>query len=158
MSGLYPRLWRYCRFLTGRRDLADDLAQAACLRALERHDSYVAGTHLDRWLFRIAQRIWFNEKRADAVRRGAGLVDVDSVSLADETPHPDVNILARQVLKEVEALPEAQRVTVALVYVEGFAYREAAEILEIPIGTVMSRLAAARKTIGSRIAMERTGS
>ncbi len=55
-----------------------------------------------------------------------------------------MNLLAREVLLEVMALPEAQRATVVLVYVEGYSYKEAAEILGIPIGTVMSRLAGAR--------------
>ena len=60
----------------------------------------------------------------------------------------DANIELQQVLKQIQGLPEAQRVTVLLVYVEGMSYREAAEVSEIPIGTVMSRLAAARASLG----------
>lgn len=62
----------------------------------------------------------------------------------------ETNILAREVLSLVTGLPEAQRVVVMLVYVEGFRYREAADVLEIPVGTVMSRLAAARKALKDR--------
>ena len=60
----------------------------------------------------------------------------------------ETNIFVAQVLKEVGGLPEAQREAVLLVYVEGLTYREAAEIIMVPIGTVMSRLAAARLTLG----------
>ncbi|MBX2854866.1 MAG: RNA polymerase sigma factor [Rhodobacteraceae bacterium] len=144
LEAVYPRLWRYCVVLTGRRDRADDVAQAACLRALEKAVLFAPESQLDRWVFRIAQRLWLNELRADAVRRGGGIAPIDSVDLIDPTPASETNIFARQVLDSVMALPEAQRITVLLVFVEGFRYREAAEILDIPIGTVMSRLTAAR--------------
>jgi RNA polymerase sigma-70 factor (ECF subfamily) len=63
------------------------------------------------------------------------------------------NVLVRQVLREVQSLPEAQREAVFLVYVEGLAYREAAALLDVPVGTIMSRLAAARATLG-KLSME----
>ena len=72
------------------------------------------------------------------------------IDLADARPGPESNLLAREVLLEVVALPEAQRATVMLVYVEGYSYKQASEILEIPIGTVMSRLAAARSKLASK--------
>ena len=130
--------------MTGRRERAEDVAQAACLRALEKAGLFAPGTQLDRWVFRIAQRLWLNELRADAVRRGGGIAPIDAVDLMDTASSSETNIFARQVLDSVMALPEAQRATVLLVFVEGFRYREAAEILDIPIGTVMSRLTAAR--------------
>ena len=150
VSEIYPRLWRYCVSLTGNRDQGGDVAQAAMLRALEKSAQFEVGTHLDRWVFRIAQRLWLNELRSAAVRRGAGLVPVEDFDLSDGRPDVETNILASEVFTQVMALPEAQRATVVLVYVEGFSYKEAAEILEIPIGTVMSRLAAGRKTIAKR--------
>lgn len=140
----FPRLWRYCRVLTGNSDAAYDLAQTVCVRAIQKEDQFEPGTTVDRWLFRIAQRTWLNELRSAAVRRGGGLVNVDDVDLASMAPDVETNIFAREVLNGVMALPEAQRMTVMLVYVEGLSYRDAAETLEIPIGTVMSRLAAAR--------------
>ncbi|WP_291728407.1 RNA polymerase sigma factor [Leisingera sp. F5] len=157
MSPLYPRLWRFCLMQTGRRDRADDLAQMTCLRALEKHAGYQAGTHLDRWLFRIAHRLWLNELRATAVRTGGGLVALEETEIPDQRVNTETNIFARQVFSKVGELPESQRVTVLLVYVEGFAYKEAAEILNIPIGTVMSRLAAARKKIAGELAETETG-
>jgi RNA polymerase sigma-70 factor (ECF subfamily) len=147
MPDIYPRLWRYAVALTGRRDWADDLAQATCIRAIEKADLFQPGTQLDRWMFRMAQRLWYNELRSRKVRKGGGLVPVEETDLADPGPAAETNILAREVLSHVQGLPDAQRETVFLVYVEGYSYKEAAEMLEIPIGTVMSRLAGARKRL-----------
>lgn len=150
LKPLYPRLWRYCLVLTGNRSRADDLAQSACLRALEKSNQLGRDDKLDGWIFRIAQRIWLNELRSDAVRRGGGLAPIEEIDIPDHRSDPDSNLLAREVLLEVMALPEAQRATVVLVYVEGYSYKEAAEILGIPIGTVMSRLAGARGKLSDR--------
>jgi RNA polymerase sigma-70 factor, ECF subfamily len=144
LTPLYPRLWRFCLVISGSRQAAADLAQATCLRALEKALLFQPGTHLDRWLFTMARRIWLNEMRATAVRRGGGLMALEDIEIEERRPGPEANIFAREVFRAVGALPEALRATVLLVYVEGYAYREAAEILDIPVGTVMSRLAAAR--------------
>jgi len=144
LNGLLPRLWRFCHVLTGDRSTADDLAQSACLRALERAGQFQPGTRLDQWVFRIAQSIWFNQRRAEKVRRGFGTVPAEEAGLATGAGDAEANIYLTQVLSSVMGLPEAQRVTILLVYVEGFSYQEAADMLDIPIGTVMSRLAAAR--------------
>ena len=141
------RLWRYGLVLSRRGDIAEDLVQATCLRALERSVQFVPGTRLDRWLFSILHSIWLNEVRAGAVRAGRGFVDAETALVDDGARTIEAHVMAGQVLRQVEALPEAQRATVFLCYVEGMAYREVAEILAIPIGTVMSRLAAARAKI-----------
>ncbi|MEM7069222.1 MAG: RNA polymerase sigma factor [Pseudomonadota bacterium] len=150
IEALFPRLWRYCLALTSNPDRANDLAQSTCLRALEKHALYEPGTKLDRWIFRMAQRLWINEMRADAVRQGGGLLTLDEIDLPDKKPGQETNLMARQLLMEVMRLPEAQRVTVMLVYVEGFSYKEAAGILDIPIGTVMSRLASSRAKLAAK--------
>jgi RNA polymerase sigma-70 factor (ECF subfamily) len=139
-----PRLWRYGLVLSGNRDTAEELVQATCVRAIERAHQFQPGTRLDRWLIAILHSIWLNEIRSRKVRQGQGLVDADAVLVFDGMKETETNILAAQVLREVQGLPEVQRETVYLVYVEGLTYREAAETLAIPIGTVMSRLAAAR--------------
>ncbi len=139
-----PRLWRYGLVLSGNRDTAEDLVQATCVRAIERAHQFQSGTRLDRWLIAILHSIWLNEIRSRKVRQGQGLVDADVVLIFDGMKETETNILAAQVLREVQSLPEVQRETVYLVYVEGLTYREAAETLAIPIGTIMSRLAAAR--------------
>ncbi|MDC7743147.1 RNA polymerase sigma factor [Rhizobium binxianense] len=138
------RLWRYGLVLSHQRDVADDLVQATCLRALERADQFVAGTRLDRWLFSILHSIWLNEIRSRRVRQGQGFVDAGEALTFDGAHDTETHVMANQVLKQVNALPEAQRTVVFLAYVEGLSYREVAGILDIPIGTVMSRLAAAR--------------
>ncbi|ANM02931.1 RNA polymerase sigma-24 factor RpoE 1 [Rhizobium phaseoli] len=138
------RLWRYGLVLSHQRDVADDLVQATCLRALERADQFVPGTRLDRWLLSILHSIWLNEIRSRRVRQGQGFVDAGEVLTFDGARDTETHVMAGQVLKRVSALPEAQRTAVFLAYVEGLSYREVAGILDIPIGTVMSRLAAAR--------------
>jgi RNA polymerase sigma-70 factor (ECF subfamily) len=158
-SGLAPnlaRLWRYGLVLSGARDVADDLVQATCVRAIERAAQFQPGTRLDRWLFSILRSIWLNELRSRRVREGGGFVDASEALVVDGGREIETNIYAAQVLREVGGLPEAQREAVLLVYVEGLSYREAAEVLSVPIGTVMSRLAAARSTLGKgRAAPER---
>ncbi|WP_340263980.1 RNA polymerase sigma factor [Sulfitobacter pontiacus] len=144
---LFPRLWRYALVLTSNPESAADLAQSTCLRALERSAQYTPGTNLDRWLFRMAHRIWLNELRSNAVRRGGGLLAVEDVPIPDGKHDAEMNFFVREVLHNIYQLPEAQRVCVFLVYVEGYKYAEAADILSIPVGTVMSRLSAARKSV-----------
>ncbi len=147
LSDLHPRLWRYALVLSRRRDVADDLAQSAILRALEKAHQYQAGTRLDAWVFTILKSIWMNQLRANKVRLGAGVQPVEEIDIAATDPGVDVNILARQVLARIMDLPEAQRDTVYLTYIEGYSYKEVATQLDVPIGTVMSRLANARKKI-----------
>jgi RNA polymerase sigma-70 factor (ECF subfamily) len=147
LPGLLPRLWRYGLILARDPVAAEDLVQATCLRALERSSQFTVGTHLDHWLFSILRSIWFNELRAQRIRAGKGLVDPEGVLVTDGERQVETNIFAAQVLKQVLGLPEAQRETLLLVYVEGLTYQEAARVLDVPVGTVMSRLAAARRKL-----------
>ncbi len=118
--------------------------QATCVRALERAGQFVPGTRMDRWLLSILHSIWLNEVRSRRVRQGQGQVDADHALAFDGEHAAQTHVLAAQVIRRVDALPEAQRETVFLAYVEGLSYREVAEVLDVPIGTVMSRLANAR--------------
>ena len=142
------RLWRYGLVLSGARDIAEDLVQATCVRALERAEQFQPGTRLDHWLASILRSIWLNELRSRRVRVGGGLVDASEALVVDGAHEIETNIFAAEVLRAVGRLPEAQREVVLLVYAEGRSYSEAAELLGVPIGTVMSRLSAARMTIG----------
>ena len=137
------RLWRYALTLSGARDVADDLVQATCLRAIERAHQFQSGSRLDRWLFSILRSIWFNEIRSRKIRIGEGTVDASEALTFDGAHQMETNISAAQVLKALGRLPQAQREAVLLVYAEGYSYREAAELFGVPIGTIMSRLAAA---------------
>src|SRR5258706_12483313 len=109
MEGLslhLDRLWRYGLVLSGNRTVAEDLVQATCLRALEKSHQFMPGTRLDRWLFSILHSIWLNEIRATRYRTGLGLVDAETALVFDGIKEIETNILAGQVLKEVNALPE----------------------------------------------------
>ena len=146
-AGLEPslaRLWRYALVLSRARDTADDLVQATCLRAIERADQFVPGTQVDRWLFAILRSIWLNEIRSQRICEGGGFVDAEDALTTDGAREIEMNITAAAVLRAIDRLPEAQRETILLVYGEGYSYAEAAAALSVPIGTIMSRLAAGR--------------
>lgn len=146
-----PRLWRYGMVLTRNSDEAAELAQATAARALEKAHQFRPETRLDRWCFTILSSIWKNELRARATRRGEGLVPVEDAELEDPMPHADVNISVNEVLSGMMGLSEVHREAMFLVYVEGHSYAEAAERLDVPIGTVMSRLANGRKRLNKKL-------
>lgn len=157
---LLPRLWRFAYRLTGDSHATEDLVQKACVRGLERQHQLQPGTSALSWMFSIVHTVWLNEVRARRIRQHASMQWSDE--LADTVPDessvsPEMDTLHRQILAAVGQLPDAQRVVMLLVAVEGFSYREAADALDIPIGTVMSRLARARLTIGQALG-SKTGS
>lgn len=147
-----PRLRRFCLTLARTPDGGDDLCQAAVERALARADQFIPGTRLDSWMYRIAQNIFIDERRRLKTRGTE--VDVDSAF--DMTGEDGVKIVegrsdmerARMALL---ALPEEQRTLMTLVVLDGMSYRDAAALLGIPIGTVMSRIARARRAIDQQI-------
>lgn len=151
LQDLLPRLWRFSLALTRHRPSAEDLLQATCVRILERPSHYRADTRFDRWAFRVAQSIWLNELRSRRVREGQGFDAEPIEHLVDSAAQPDWMVFHAEVFRLVMELPEAQRVTMILVYVEGFSYAEAAHTLDIPMGTVMSRLAAARRKLAQQL-------
>lgn len=142
----HPAVWRFALAMTGRRDIADDLAQNTMVRALERVDQFKSGSH-EAWCITICRGIWLNELRAKEVRDRAAISLADTSASMVLFPQAETNLFAREVFTKVMELPEAQRETVALVYVSGFTYSESAKILDVPIGTVMSRLSAARRKL-----------
>lgn len=151
MPALLPRLWRFALRLAGDRHDAEDLLQRTCLRALERRHQLRPGTSQLSWMFSIAHSVWLNEVRSRQIRNHASMQWNEDLleTLADTSaPDPETDALHRQILGAVARLPDAQRAVMLLVAVEGLSYREAAEALEVPIGTIMSRLARARLTIG----------
>lgn len=145
---LLPRLRRFCMGLTGSLDAGDDLTQSTVERALRRVSQWQQGTRLDSWMFRIARNINIDEARA-RIRR---TVQCDS-SVIDNVIGEDGRDITENrstlacVRTAMTKLSEDQRALMLLVVVEGKSYREAAEALHIPIGTVMSRIARARRVI-----------
>lgn len=151
------RVWRFALALSGASDVADDLVQATCLRALERHHQVTSHDRLDSWLMTICRSIWLNEVRARSVRRAQALSVTPEADLVASGPDAETNIFASEVFTQVMHLPEAQRETVMLVFVEGYSYREAAALLEVPIGTIMSRLSNARRKLKTVMQHEAAG-
>ncbi|MFY8195971.1 MAG: RNA polymerase sigma factor [Novosphingobium sp.] len=147
-----PRLRRFCAAMAGSAADGDDLMQATVERALLRSGQFEPGTRLDSWMFRIAQNLHIDGARA-AKRRGTA-VDVEVLhSLAGsdgrELVESRSDLAAAQ--RALQALPEDQRAVFAMVVIEGRSYRDAAEALDLPIGTVMSRLARARGKIAETL-------
>ncbi|WP_404379929.1 RNA polymerase sigma factor [Caenispirillum salinarum] len=156
LTELLPRLRRFARGLTGSATDADDLVQAACERALRASDQYTEGTRLDSWLYRIVQTTWIDMARG-ARRRAAHLDSLPAEQIAAAAPDAPAALTLGAVRRAVAALPEDQRVLVMLVCVEGQTYRQAAEVLDLPIGTVMSRLSRGRATLRRLIEGETPG-
>jgi len=117
---------------------------------MERQKQFEPGTDLARWVFRITHNLWITEVRKEKVRYGNGMGGVALTEIIDASQDIEKLGQQRELMEHVLLLPEAQRQTVVLTYVEGYSYKEVADILGIPVGTVMSRLAAARKTLTKR--------
>lgn len=141
LPALLGRLWRFAMVLSHNEETAGELVQKTCLRALQRSHQFQPETRLDRWTFSILASLWKNELRAERIRRGGGFVEAEEVLVSDGREQLETQVFLNQILTK---LPELHRSAVLLVYVEGLSYAEAAAALDIPVGTVMSRLANAR--------------
>jgi RNA polymerase sigma-70 factor (ECF subfamily) len=144
MVAILPRLRAFARSLARERDAADDLVQATCERALRAVGHWQPGTRLDSWMFRIMRNLWIDEFR----KTRATLLDdpekIHEVAGDDGDRTTESSLMLARTQRAIADLPEEQRSALVLVCVEELSYREAAEVLEIPVGTVMSRLARAR--------------
>lgn len=152
LIALLPRLRRFARALTRNADEADDLVQSAVERALRSLDGWTPGTRLDAWMFRIMKNCWIDEIRSKAVRGKVLAPEEAGVNVGSGGARDMELFLEAQAARAaMHDLPEEQRLAVALVLVEGFSYREAADLLEVPIGTLTSRLARGRAAIEARL-------
>ncbi|HEV2230361.1 MAG TPA: sigma-70 family RNA polymerase sigma factor [Steroidobacteraceae bacterium] len=142
---LLPRLRRFARVLARNPHDADDLVQTAIERALAHARQLRADAPLAGWLFGIVRHAWIDEQRSRG-RRGRLFAAAEA---ADEVADPahGAPLDAIAVQDAVARLPDEQRLAVALVLVEGLSYKEAAHIMEVPIGTLTSRLARARDAL-----------
>jgi RNA polymerase sigma-70 factor (ECF subfamily) len=140
---LIPRLRRYARALVGERAAADDLVQDTLERAWSKLHLYRRGTDLRAWLFTVMHNVHVNRLRA---ARPADPLEDKMPELAQRATQGDA-LLVRDLERAVAALPEGQRQVLLLVALEDLSYEETARVLEIPIGTVMSRLARAREKV-----------
>ncbi|GLS33003.1 DNA-directed RNA polymerase sigma-70 factor [Mesorhizobium albiziae] len=142
-----PRLRRYARALLRDRDAADDLVQDSLERALTRLDNWRTGENPRRWLFTIMHHLFVDQMRKVSRRGGNATVPVEAAERLPQAPAQQDNFAVRDVLDALEAISPERRAAIMMVAVEGFSYVEAANILGIPAGTLMSRIARGREEL-----------
>ena len=149
---LLPRLRRFARALSRDAADADDLCQAGIEKALRARGQWEPGTRLDSWMYRILRNTWIDTGRARSRAAETFVPEAAGIDIGDDGARA---IESRVELNEVAAamrlLPDEQREAVALVLVEGLAYKEAAAILDIPMGTLTSRLVRGRQALQARL-------
>ncbi len=144
---LLPRLRRFAFSLTRSGPDADDLLQDACISALANWQQYDAAQPFDRWMFRIVRNSWISEIRKRKVRLGEGNVPAEDASELQTEQVADVSLEVKDVMGEVAHLPQELSQPLLLVCAEGYSYQETADLLDVPKGTVMSRIHRARKLL-----------
>jgi len=144
LIAVLPRLRRFARGLTGSVVEADDLVQAACERALSRRHQFEEGTRFDSWMFRIVQTIWIDQIRARDIRKEEKEIAEERLGSDEPVRRVEARLALEEVRRALDRLSPDQRTVLLLVTVDGLSYREAAEAVRVPVGTIMSRLARAR--------------
>jgi RNA polymerase sigma-70 factor, ECF subfamily len=149
---LLPRLRRFARNLTRNPHDADDVVQIAVERALTRADQWRSDARLDSWMFKIVRNAWIDEIRSRGRRDKIFLDEEAGAQVGIDSMEAESTFMS--VHAAMARLPEDQRIAVSLVLVEGLPYREAAEVLEVPIGTLTSRLARGREALQTLLGAE----
>jgi len=148
LVALLPRLRRFARGLTQHPADADDLCQQAVERALSARDQWQTGTRLDSWMYRITRNLWIDRHRAQQRRGPVANIDDAAVHVADDSHRRmEAQLELGDVDRAMAALPPEQREAIALVLVEGYSYREAADMIGVPVGTLTSRLGRGREAL-----------
>lgn len=158
LVALVPRLRRFALSLAGNAPDADDLVQAACVKALRNAGQFAPGTRMDSWMYRIIQTVWLDDRRKAALRRPP--VDPAEIEISDEGRGASLaedRMMLAEARRAMAELPESQRAVLALVAIEGLSYRETAEALDLPLGTVMSRLSRARGALLPKLGFSKGG-
>jgi RNA polymerase sigma-70 factor (ECF subfamily) len=140
---LLPRLVAFARYLTKNPADADDLVQSSVERALQRIDQFTPGTNLKAWLFTIMRNLYINEIRRLA-RRGTTADASECEDLFPVAACQDDRLVWRDFMRAYATLPDVHKRVIDLVAVDGWSYQEAADMLEVPVGTIRSRLSRAR--------------
>jgi RNA polymerase sigma-70 factor (ECF subfamily) len=148
LGALLPQLRRFAHALSRDSADADDLTQATVERALRSKAQWQAGTRLDSWAYRIMRNLWIDTARARS-RKAKVEVPEDEATYAGEDPRQamDAAVDLKRMMTAMEQLPDDQREVVALILIEGFGYREVCEMLDLPMGTVSSRLVRGRNRL-----------
>ena len=152
MVQLLPRLRRFGRALTHDQPDADDLVQLTVERALARQGQWRPGTRLDSWMFGIMRNAWIDESRLRK-RRSAILAPAEEGDRVGEdgAAAMEARLSAGEVHQAMAKLPDDQRMAIALVLVEGFSYQDAAEVMQVPVGTLASRIARGRTALVAQL-------
>jgi RNA polymerase sigma-70 factor (ECF subfamily) len=147
LAELLPQLRRFALALTRTRHDADDLVQAAVERAMLRSEQWMPGTRLDSWVYRIMQNLWIDKTRSGRRRETAPLDAANDVSIEDGRVVTENKIMAERAMRAFDALTPELRGAAVLVILNGLSYADAAAALEVPIGTIMSRVSRARAAL-----------
>jgi RNA polymerase sigma-70 factor, ECF subfamily len=147
---LLPRLRRFARTLARNPHDADDLVQVAVERALARSEQLRPDSRLSSWMFGILRNAWIDETRSRGRRNRIFAPEELGENVGDVASESQAEALCVQ--DAISRLPDEQRLAVGLVLVEGLSYKEAAEIMGVPIGTLTSRLARGREALQSMLA------
>jgi RNA polymerase sigma-70 factor (ECF subfamily) len=146
---LLPRLWRFALRLTRDPAAAQDLVQRSCLRAIEHRSQRRPGSATLNWLFAVMLNSWLNEVDERQRCRESRLEhELAAPMLPAHRDDLSRTVLLGEIVDAVQLLPDEQRLVMLLVAVEGLSHAEAAEVLDVPIDTVMSRLSHARSMLG----------
>jgi RNA polymerase sigma-70 factor, ECF subfamily len=141
-----PRLRRYARALTRDVVIADDLVQDCLARALGKLHLWQDGTDLRAWLFTILHNQYVNHIRR-SVREGAAVGLNENEPLLSRAPQQGKRLELRDLGRAIAKLPEEQRIVILLVGLEGMRYEEVAAVLDVPVGTIRSRLSRGRENL-----------
>lgn len=142
-----PRLRRYARALLRDHTAADDLVQDSLERALSHMGNWRAGENPRRWLFTIMHNIFIDQFRKARRRNEAAMLPLEDKAAMSEPAVQFGHAVSGEILDALQGLSEERRAALVLVAVEGFSYAEAAELLSIPAGTVMSRVSRGREDL-----------
>lgn len=152
LTALLPRLRRFARSLTHDAADADDLTQVAVERALVARTSFAAGTRMDSWMYRIMRNAWIDTSRARTRAAQTFVAEEAGAAVGDDGDRAmEARAELDRVGRAMATLPDEQREAVALVLVEGLAYKEAAAVLDIPMGTLTSRLVRGRAALMEKL-------
>jgi RNA polymerase sigma-70 factor, ECF subfamily len=152
LVALVPRLRRFARNLVRNHDDADDVVQIALERALKNWSQWRTDARLDGWLFKIIRNAWIDEVRSRKRSNQVFVAEEAGEEVGSNVMEQAGNAMSVQ--SAMARLPEDQRTAVSLVLVEGLSYKEAADVLDIPIGTLTSRLARARAALQTLLEAE----
>jgi RNA polymerase sigma-70 factor, ECF subfamily len=149
VAALLPRLRRFGAALAGSTEDGDDIVQGSIERALSKSEQWHEGVKLDLWLFGIMQHFWRDElrKRRDDTKAKSLVNGGGADSSVDGRRITETMLMLAKTRERFSRLPDEQRLALALVVIDGRSYQEAADHLEIPIGTLMSRLSRARESL-----------